>query len=302
MNVCFSLSQIPHQCSVCAHRVVDNITQKIKAIWERIVNAYNESSRQLPKLVLPAHSIPNTYPKLYKNKGWPNYLNLAWGRWGSSDNLETMAKMVEPHEKVTTLHAATLGNNMTGIYRLIANGANVTLGTNMIGIYRLIANGADVNAEDIRGQTPAYWAAYHGNLNALMIFKNFGAQLNQKDFRGKTLMRAAAKYGHDDIILFLASQKVNLNTLDGKGLTPLHVAAFNGRFSTYEKLILNGADTTIRDSEGRTAEEILKMKYAELYHNRWFLSRLFSSSNPPALSIKPCNLDNLRTHARSLSQ
>lgn len=238
-----------------------------RTIWKRIRMAYDEPSKEVPKLVLSKYITPLAdYPRENKWKKWPAYLDAAWGKWGNGNNVEGIANLVEPVEQVTPLHATTLGNNISGIHRLIADGA-------------------DVNKGDIRKQSPSYWAAYHGNLKALMIFKLFGADLNQQDYQKKAPLHAAARFDRNDVITFLATQKeINLNIQDERGMTALHVAASEGNFSSYEKLIFYGADVTIKDNDGRTAEEILELKYAEMYHERYFFTRLLTSPYSPCLS------------------
>lgn len=276
MRVCLDWNLCYQTAASYARASLTFLDQQIKAIWAKIRAVYQESFKELPELVLSPHSMgPNPYNKAYKTVGWPWYLNNAWGAWGNSKRLDGAARLKDPYEKVTALHASTLGHNLPGIYRLIANDA-------------------EVDAIDIRGQTPSYWAAYFGNLSALMIFKIYGADLNAIDSRGKSILRAAAKYDQDRIISFLATHKVDLNVVDKKGLTPLHVAAFNGSFSAYEKLKFYGADTTIQDPLGRTAEDMLKLKYEEIYHKRWFIFRLFTSPNPPPSLLQPVNEENLR--------
>jgi len=271
--------QVVQNISIALSSVKDALIQKIKEIRDRILCAYQEPSKHVPKLDLPPHSMPNMYPKRYKNMDWPRYLDNArgvcYGGFANPNDLEGIAGLQEPLEMVTPLHAVSLGDNKKGAFRLIADGGGI-------------------ESKDIRGQTPAYWASYCGNLEMLTRFKIYGVDLNCKDYRGKTPLRAAVKYGHEKIIAFLASHKVNLNELDGRGLTSLHLAAFHGRFSVYEQLIYCGADRTIKDPLGRTAEDVLKMKYAELYHNRWFIGRLFSSPIPPPLSLGPWKVENLR--------
>ncbi|MBA3723197.1 MAG: ankyrin repeat domain-containing protein [Parachlamydiaceae bacterium] len=260
--------------------ISNQLIMKIQNIKNRVLQAYYEPSKQIPKLTLSPHPVPNTYPKQHKKIDWPKYLDkVRHGSDANSTDLDNIADKVEPLEKVTPLHAITLGNNQKGALRLIADGGNV-------------------EAKDIRGQTPVYWAAYHGNLEMLTNFKIYGAKLDEKDFRGKTPLRASVKYGHLNVITFLASQKVDLNELDGRGLTALHLAAYRGKFSVYEKLIYCGADSSIKDPLGRTADEILKMKYAEMYHNKWFIVRLFSSPTPPPLSFGSWKIENLASKTK----
>lgn len=285
MRVNDSLLLATYQCldSTVRHisgQLILMITEIWQGFWERVSRAYHEPSKQLPKLEIPPHPIPNSYSKHFKRKSWPRELNNAWGAsFANRHDVENIAKFIEPNEKVTPLHAVTLGNNSQGLFRLIADDG-------------------DVNAKDIRGQSPAYWAAYHGNLQALTVLKIYGADLFEKDSRGKTPLRAAVKYGHEPVIEFLASHGANLNETDGRGLTPLHLAAYLGRFQTYQKLTLLGADRSLKDPHGHTAEEILKMKFAQTYHNRWFfITRLFSSPIPPPLCFGNWKIENLASRA-----
>lgn len=277
------------------------INQIIQAIWKRIYQAYDEPGKTVLKIEMPLHPQKNPYPRQYKEHPWPYYLDQARGTYATSsvDDIEAMAQKVEPLEKVTPLHAAVYKEqNLVQLFLSRLSGEE----NDEIRVSRLIANGANVNAEDIRGQTPAYWAAYFGNLSALMRLKIYGAELNKIDYRGKTPLRAAVKYGHHKIIAFLASQHVNLNERDGRGLTPLHLAAYLGRVNICEELIYAGADRTLLDPSGYTAEEILKLKFAENYHNYWFIRRLFSSPRPPSFSLKPFTIEKLAESARTSHQ
>lgn len=249
------------------------LCRKIQEVWRKFVEAWNESSREVPPLLMPHPLRPDRSE--IKKKNWPGYLDCAMGRpWAPGDALAGTEIQAEPREQVTALHAVAKGKN----YR---------------GVLRLIANGADVNARDVRGQTPAYWAAYFGNLRVLMMLANYGADLNRKDVRNKSPLRAAVKYDRLDVIDFLVSHRVDLDPVDERGMTPLHLAAYKGKIRSYQKLVMYGADVTKKDSLGRTAEEVLQMKYAEIYHNSFVLSRMFMSRTPPAMSMAPYNVQRL---------
>jgi hypothetical protein len=268
------------------------INQTIQSIWLRASQAYYEPDKIVTKIEMPVHPQENTYPRQYKRAPWPHYLNQISGITpfdGSPETIESMAHNVEPLEKVTPLHGAVY--KVVNLFQLLVNGL-LGLQEQDMRVYRLIANEVPVDVEDYRGQTPAYWAAYFGNLTALMQLKIYGADLNKQDKRGKTPLRAAVKYGHRNVISFLATQKVDLNARDGRGLTPLHLAAYHGRVDICERLIYVGADRTLLDPSGRTAEEILKLKLAEKYHHYSFLRRLFSSPTH-TLSLKSVNIAKL---------
>lgn len=276
----------------CYRHVKSLMSEAIQAIWTKFSQAYYEPRKVVLKIKMPLHPQKNIYPKRYKVYPWPHYLDQARGTFATctATNIEAMAQKMEPLEKVTPLHAVVYKEK-----NIIQQFVSRFYGqeSDEVRISRLIANGANIDAEDIRGQTPVYWAAYFGNLSALIRLKIYGADLNKKDHRGKTPLRAAVKYGHQKVIDFLASHHVNLNVRDGRGLTPLHLAAYLGRVNICEELICAGADRTLLDPSGYTAEEILKLRFAEKYHNYSFIRRLFSSPRPPSFSLKPFNIEKL---------
>lgn len=88
----------------------------------------------------------------------------------------------------------------------------------------LIDKKINVNALDCRGKSPLFYACI-------------------KDLQVATLL---VENGAD----------INFN-IDGRGWTLLHDAIFNGRTSIVELLIKGNIDTTIKDSHGKTALDII---------------------------------------------
>ena len=220
---------------------------------------------------MPPHPVPNPYPREFKQLDWDLTLDCAWHEECSGTLTDVT---IEPKEQVTSLHVAAGGGNG-------------------LGIHRFIGLGADVHARDLRGQTPAYWAAYFGQAAAIAQLKAYGADLNSVDKRGKTLVRAAVKYDNLAAVDVLAAFNVDLNKKDGRGLTPLHLAAYLGHTKMFHKLICYGADRTLTDSTGRTAEQVFNERWAEKYRNKWFFIRYFSKPTPPQLNLAPHTLATL---------
>lgn len=238
------------------------IVQQVAAkIWE----IYKDSGRVVPPVVPPPHPLPNTYLRC-KKLDWPQGLDNAAGNISGADpeDVNGIANLRAAIELATPLHSVGLGKNFNAVRVLIGQGG-------------------DVDALDFRGQSPAYWAAYHGNLKILTMLTAYGATLHNKDYRGKTCLRAAVKYGREEVVEFLAAKQVDLDVRDGRGLTPLHLAAYKGNFAMYKLLILLGADSTLLDPKDKRAEDILWNKYEELYYNRNFFFRLFTRRTPPPI-------------------
>jgi ankyrin repeat protein len=92
-----------------------------------------------------------------------------------------------------------------------------------------------------------------------------GADLNFTDGRGCTPLRGACEKGHEAVVRMLIDGGADLNVADRDGLTPLHAACrvtvTDGQRASPEiipELILNGADTQARDSEGCLPVEYLR--------------------------------------------
>merc|ERR1712217_299061 len=90
--------------------------------------------------------------------------------------------------------------------------------------------------------------------NVEQYIKQLG--VNVTDQNGRTAMHWAADYGHPEIINLLAKKGGNVNAKDKFGITPLMAAVFDGRESAVKALLANGADKSIKDSDGKTAKEV----------------------------------------------
>lgn len=226
----------------------------LKVLPTRFSRAYSDCWNFVPHVPFKAHPEQNIYNKALKRKNWPEVLDQAFGYWKFSNLKPETATVSYTEEKVYPLHA---------IVHKIGR------------IFSWVSWGAEVDAKDERGQTPAYWAAYKGDLGKLMLLHSQKANLQEVDKRGKTPIRAAAKYNKKWIITYLSNTGCNLNVVDGRGLTPLHLTARACHKSSYKRLLQLGADPTIKDPLGRTAKEIYILAYRKKYADTFFPIRLF---------------------------
>ncbi|CAK79451.1 unnamed protein product (macronuclear) [Paramecium tetraurelia] len=87
-------------------------------------------------------------------------------------------------------------------------------------IYYYLQKGIDINVIDNKGSSPLHWAAYSGSYNA---------------------------------VNFLISWNANLNLQDtDTSVTPLHLATMQANSRIVRKLLMKGADRSIKDSNGKT--------------------------------------------------
>jgi ankyrin repeat protein len=155
------------------------------------------------------------------------------------------------HRKVTTLNAATFGNDTAAI-RL------------------LVEAGADINTPDVFiGLTPLMNSAGHGNLAAVQLLLAKGAKVNAVSMRenlpriktglvafgGFTPLLMATPFGPPEVVKTLLDAGAEVNVADIRGMTPLMLAIATDRFnpSIVKMLLAAGADTTPKSLEGETA-------------------------------------------------
>ena len=101
-------------------------------------------------------------------------------------------------------------------------------------------SGADVNAIDMVGASPLYWAAQGGHLTAAKLLIERGADVNGKTNLGQPLTAAVRKDRIELITLLLANGADPNSHLATE--TVLHIAATNGCLSCVRALVEAGAD------------------------------------------------------------
>ena len=117
----------------------------------------------------------------------------------------------------------------------------------------LIQSGANVSAADASGQTPMFLAVRSPSIEKALL--EAGASVNATDREGKTPLHYAARVSLTTV-KFLLEKGARLNVRDRAGNTPLHDAAALGPTYFPENLIRLGADPTIRNRQGKTAEQL----------------------------------------------
>ncbi|XP_037040566.1 poly [ADP-ribose] polymerase tankyrase-2-like [Bradysia coprophila] len=134
----------------------------------------------------------------------------------------------------------------------------------------LIKNGADVTLPDKHGQTALHDAAQYGFEKVAEMIVNIsnGAIVNHKTYNGDTPLCFVAYYGtnsesQNKIADLLIKHGAVVNMLcRGNGRddqrTPLHLAAYKNRGKIVELLLENGADSAVKDKDGKTALDLAK--------------------------------------------
>ena len=117
----------------------------------------------------------------------------------------------------------------------------------------LIERGADVNLGTARGTRPLHASAENGSLEITNVLLEHGADPLLRDGGGRTPLHWAAHTGNVEMINRLLAAKAPLEATDAYGATPLHMASLAGRAAAVDRLLLGNPPVDRPDNSGRTA-------------------------------------------------
>ncbi|XP_069020927.1 ankyrin repeat and sterile alpha motif domain-containing protein 1B isoform X2 [Embiotoca jacksoni] len=108
-----------------------------------------------------------------------------------------------------------------------------------------------------RHETPLDLAALYGRLQVVRMLVSAHPNLMTSHTRQHTPLHLAARNGHHSTAQTLLDAGMDVNCLTENG-SALHEAALFGKMDVVRLLLDSGIDTNLRDSQGRTALEILR--------------------------------------------
>lgn len=127
-----------------------------------------------------------------------------------------------------------------------------------------------VNVTDKHRRTPLHLAAFFGHAVSAQKLIEYKANVHAGAVDGFTALHFAAQNGHLEVCKVLLAAKANVDRATDRGVrTALHLAAFKGKTDVMEYLIRRKANTDKRNSEGKTAldlvnDEAAKEKFREV--------------------------------------
>ena len=123
-----------------------------------------------------------------------------------------------------------------------------------------LASGVDVDARDARGSTLLILATYYGHEALVDVLLEAGASPNAADAaRGNTALMGAIFRGEDAVAhRLLADPRIDPDQRNHAGQTAAMFAALFGRTGMVAALAERGADFSVADAQGETAETLAR--------------------------------------------
>ena len=123
----------------------------------------------------------------------------------------------------------------------------------------LLQHGADIHLDNKYGYTPLMQAVMRNDPNMVKLLLDKGARIDQKNFYTElTPLMMAVDNGALEIVELLLAHGAALNQQDGRGRSALMHATAAHQAKIAQALIQAGADATLKDKQGRTAEDLAK--------------------------------------------
>ncbi len=129
----------------------------------------------------------------------------------------------------------------TALYRTTRNASG-----SVDRVRELIASGADVNRRHDCGNTPLWYAAYHGREDTVSVLLAAGANVGVYAYDGSGPLHWAASHGHLAVVVILLKHGADPNALRDSGYSVLEAAIRNRHTEVVRRLVEAGAAVDCR--------------------------------------------------------
>ncbi|XP_069675518.1 ankyrin repeat-containing protein DDB_G0279043-like isoform X2 [Periplaneta americana] len=158
---------------------------------------------------------------------------------------------------------------------------------------RELARGVPINKGNRNGSTFLHKAAHGNQVKIAKLLLDRGADIEAARNNGETPLHTAALWGSLDMARFLIQRGANLNPrIIPEDLTPLQLAAKRNYLDIVKQLVLCGADYSLADKDGMTAQRLAE-KEGKRDVAEWLGS--YSARPHPEVNDTVCRSGNATT-------
>ena len=122
----------------------------------------------------------------------------------------------------------------------------------------LIENGADISIKTHNNFNVLHLAIMGNKITSFYYFiQKYKIDINSKDSKENTSLHLATYFNSKKIFTYLLSNnKIKINAKNKEGFTPLHFAVLNQNTSMIKKLLMKGANYSIKNDKSNTAYDL----------------------------------------------
>ena len=125
----------------------------------------------------------------------------------------------------------------------------------------MLKSGANPNYVNAYGNTPILYAAMRNKVDSIKVLMHYGADINQSNSFGASVFKLSCMYGNEMIDTMINKYNADINKVynnnavktQPQNTTALMSFAEKCPLSSIKKLVDNGADISIKDSNGMAA-------------------------------------------------
>ncbi len=138
---------------------------------------------------------------------------------------------------------------------------NAALDGDIETVKQFIENGFDVNEPNQDEQSLLMLAGFNGHTALCEYLIKSGAHIEARENNGRTALMFASTGPFPETVRLLLKNNANPNSIDRlEHFTPLMHAAAEGHFEVVKILLDHGADSSLKDVDGDTAESFADQK------------------------------------------
>lgn len=179
---------------------------------------------------------------------FPFVIFIAIFFYSCSDKTESSEKL----EKNTQFSQAQSSQNIENLFNAALNG-------DVKSVQSHVENGFEVNQPNQENQTLLMLASFNGHTKICEYLIKSGAYIEARDGNGRTALVFASTGPFPETVKFLLINKADPNVVDHlEKFTPLMHAAAEGHLDVVKVLLENGADKSLKDVDGDTAESFAR--------------------------------------------